>query len=81
MDTIVQWNCRGIKPNKDEISLLIQDYNPIAVCLQETFLKDTDLISFKSYAMYNKCSDNVVRASGGVSILVNSFQAAFLSTG
>ncbi len=71
MDSIIQWNCRGIKPNRDEISLLISDYNPTAICLQETYLKDTDTISFKGYCMYSTFSANAERASGGVSILIN----------
>ena len=39
MDTIIQWNCRGLKSNFDELSLLINNHKPVAVCLQETFLK------------------------------------------
>ncbi len=71
MDTIIQWNCRGIKPNHDELSLLLNEYNPIAVCLQETFLKCNDNISYKSYSLYSHFSDNAEHASGGVSILIN----------
>ncbi len=72
MDSIIQWNCRGIKPNRDELTILLTQHNPIAVCLQETFLKTDDNFSFKSHAIYSKCSDNAERASGGVSILVNA---------
>ena len=25
---IIQWNCRGLKPNLNEIPLLISEYNP-----------------------------------------------------
>ncbi len=53
MDTIVQWNCRGLKHNFNELKLLISTHNPIAICLQETYLKDTDKISFKGYTLYN----------------------------
>ena len=38
--TIIQWNCRGIKANHEELLLLLKKYNPKIVCLQETFLKD-----------------------------------------
>ena len=34
--SVIQW------PNFDELSILIVKHNPLAVCLQETFLKDTD---------------------------------------
>ena len=67
---LIQWNCRGLRPNFDELSLLIQNHNPIAVCLQETFLKDTDNISMRGFNLYHKFYD-AERASGGVSILVN----------
>ena len=36
---ILQWNCRGIGPNYEELLLLLNKYNPKIVCLQETFLK------------------------------------------
>jgi len=35
--SIVQWNCRGLRANFDELQLLIQQYNPAVICLQETF--------------------------------------------
>ena len=69
---IIQWNCRGLKANYDEISLLLQQHNPIALCLQETFLKDTDHVNFRRFSTYNAYSNNVDRASGGVSIVVNA---------
>ena len=36
---IIQWNCRGLKPKFDEISLLLSQQKPSVFCLQETFLK------------------------------------------
>ena len=36
---IIQWDCRGLKPNYNEVSLLISEYNPSVFCFQETFLK------------------------------------------
>ena len=44
---IIQWNCRGLKPNYNEESLLISEYNPSVFCFQETFLKPDDNISLK----------------------------------
>ena len=41
-NTILQWNCRSIKANVEELNLLINKHKPVAVCLQETFLKDSD---------------------------------------
>ena len=38
---ILQWNCRSVKANFEELNLLINERKPVAVCLQETFLKDS----------------------------------------
>ena len=64
-NSVIQWNCR------DELSLLIVKHNPLALCLQETFLKDTDNITVRGFNLYHKCQETENRASGGVSILVN----------
>ena len=29
---IIQWNCRGLKPYYNEVSLLISEYNPSVFC-------------------------------------------------
>ena len=70
-NSVIQWNCRGLRPNFDEISILIVKHNPLAVCLQETFLKDTDNIIVRGFNLYHKCQKTENRASKGVSILVN----------
>ena len=36
--SIIQWNCRGLRPNFTDFRLLCDKYNPIVCCLQETFL-------------------------------------------
>ena len=38
---IRKWNCRGLKANYEETLLLLKDYEPAALCLQETHLKAT----------------------------------------
>ena len=45
---IIQWNCRGFKANYEETLLLLKDYEPAALCLQETHLKDTDTIFIRN---------------------------------
>ena len=44
-------SCRGLKVNY-ELSLLIENHCPVALCLQETPLKETDK-NIKNYIMYN----------------------------
>ena len=35
---IIQWNCQGLKPNYNEIFLLISEYNPSVFCFKTRFL-------------------------------------------
>ena len=68
---IIQWNCRGLKANYGEKLLLLKDYEPAALCLQETHLKDTENVSIRDYNAFHAFSANNERAAGGVSIFVN----------
>ena len=47
MNNIIQWNCRGLKVNFIEITLLVEEFLPVAFCLQETHLKKSDNINLK----------------------------------
>ena len=70
MNSIIQWNCRGLKINLVEISLLIQAFLPVAFCLQETHLKEDDTVNVKNYSLYTTRVRKDERAAGGSSILV-----------
>ena len=72
LNRILQWNCRGLKANYEETLLLLKDYEPAALCLQETHLKDTDNVSIRNYTAFNTFSANNERAAGGVSIFINN---------
>jgi exonuclease III len=69
---ILQWNCRGLRSNFDELQLLIHQYNPVALCLQETMLGDKAL-AIKHFSFYY-CPGSEMNGnhSGGVGILVNN---------
>ena len=71
MTSVIQWNCRGLRANLDEVQLLINQIKPIALCLQETMQNDNSNINVGNYSHFScnaKTSDG--RACGGVSILV-----------
>ena len=36
--SIIQWNCRGLRANYNEILILMSLFSPSVICLQETFL-------------------------------------------
>ena len=69
---IIQLNCGGWKPNYNEVSLLISEYNPSVFCFQETFLKPGDNISLNGFNIYNYDYTDCLRPSGGASIFVKS---------
>ena len=70
--SIIQWNCRGLKPKFEEISLLITSQKPSIFCLQETFLKPEDKLTFKGFTSYNYIRTDCQRASGGSTILIKN---------
>ena len=72
MGTILQWNCRGLMNNHHELCLLSQQYNPVAMCLQETHIADVSKISFKGYTSYHKVDNSHDRAAGGSSVLIRN---------
>ena len=37
-NVILQWNCRGLKDKREELELLISQFSPAVICLQETLL-------------------------------------------
>ena len=69
---LIQWNCRGLKTNFNELKLLFQKHNPLIFALQETHLKESDNITFRSYELYNAFSpvEDNDRAKGGSSLLI-----------
>ena len=69
--TILQWNCRGIKPNRNELSYMSSKYNIAIFCLQETFLKQPANFELKGYTSYHQICESITRAKGGVSLLVD----------
>ena len=72
-NSFIQWNCRGFRNKLEEIQLFIKNYNPIAICLQETLLKDNESLSIKNYTTYNYTPPIANgKVSGGVCILVRN---------
>ena len=65
-NTIIQWNCRGIKANHEELLLLLKRYYPKIVCLQETFLKDINHLQIKIFShiiTYTKMDKELLEVS------------------
>ena len=68
---ILQWNCRGLRSNRENLELLMNQYSPLAICLQETKLGLAITPTFKYYSTYY---NNTESGQGGVALMVkNSF--------
>lgn len=68
---LLQWNCRGLKANLADLDILIQNFTPAVISLQETLQSDQNLINLRNYAHYYK--NNIKsdgRPGGGVSIFI-----------
>ena len=70
--SILQWNCRGFRPNFEEITNLISNFRPYLLASQETHFKDTDNVNIREFDHYFKtCASKVDgSATGGCSIFV-----------
>lgn len=65
--SILQWNCNGLIHKLSELKILCQQFNPIAIAIQETRLKDSDTLNIPHFNIYKKNSIHI-RASRGVAL-------------
>lgn len=70
-DTIIQWNCRGLKANFTELQRLTSTLQPAAICLQETLIPVPSPINLKGFTIYSTPGPTSQRPTGGTAILVN----------
>ena len=70
MDHIISWNLNSASRKFAFIQLLLQKYNPIALCLQETKLQPKNNFSLKNYNVYRYDEILDGNAKGGVLIAV-----------
>jgi len=75
----------GLQAKREELSLLLSQYDPTAVCIQETLLHSNKTASFKNYSYYGiPAVENNGSLHGGVAILVKnttSHQQLHINTG
>ena len=73
MASIIQWNIRGLQANREELSMLLSDFDPTLVYLQETYHRSDKLANFSNYSFYCRTADEVNGIlHGGVGILVKN---------
>ena len=80
-NSIIQWNCRRIRANFEELQLLLEKYNPKVVCLQETFIKENNQININNYQAYNHLniinSNKLCTLNNKSSTYLNSFTGSY----
>ena len=52
MSSIIQWNIRGLQANREELTMLLLDFDPTLVCLQETYHRSDKTASEKCVAKH-----------------------------
>jgi hypothetical protein len=76
MAAILQWNCRGVFANYEELTLLIRDHLPLSVCLQDLILGDKSYIPTpRDYSAYISTNLSPHRRGGAGLLLHNSVQS------
>ena len=70
MFDILQWNCRGLRTRAEQLKVLINEYNPSIICLQETKLGHEAYNPGLNYKIYNSPPPIGERAKGGAAIIV-----------
>lgn len=61
-----------INTSKQELSILLKEENPVAICLQETMCKDERQSKINGYQTVHKKRNAGARAAGGVLIGINN---------
>ena len=71
MHFTLQWNCRGLRANYQDLQTLIRWRTPLFIGLQETKLAPGITCSIKGYSVYRKDADSQTIAHGGVLLAVH----------
>lgn len=67
---VLQWNCRGLFANYDDVTELLEEHRPIAFGLQETHLKDTHSNVLRHFQVFRKDRVDSLHISGGSAVVV-----------
>ena len=68
---ILQWNCRGIKSNYQDLQTVLRWRNSIVICLQETKLAPDTPCAIKGYAVFREDVRSDTISHGGVLLAVH----------
>ena len=71
MASLIQWNCRGLRANFNELLLMMQNENPVAFALQELAISDSYSFQNRQYSLFSSLPiPSGTRPHGDAGILV-----------
>lgn len=71
-NTIIQWNCNGLKNNLSELQIIRSNLLPVILALQETHLKPDEPFRLRGYRCFRKDVQPLQRAQGGVALFIRN---------
>lgn len=69
---LIQWNCNRFYSHIEEVKLILNSPNPIALCIQETRFHSLHIPKCTGYIPYYKHCESNSNASGGVAIFLRN---------
>ena len=69
---IISWNCNGVYQHLEDLYLLLSLYNPSVLCLQESHLKNNQLLNISSYKIIKSVPPDNYWTCGGVASAVHN---------
>ena len=74
---LIQWNCRGLKANINELHLLRASLCLSVICIQETILKPYGSLNIRGCTLYIHIHQAGDMATSGSSIIMNILFTGF----
>lgn len=68
---ILQWNCKGLRARTEDLKVLMHEFNPGIICLQETMLGNSPYNPGLNYSIFKSYPPTGDRAHGGAAIIIN----------
>lgn len=70
---IIQWNINGFYRRLENIKVIINKFNPICLCIQETNFSNDHCAQIRGYCNFHKNRNHSRIASGGVAIFALAY--------
>lgn len=70
--TVISWNCNGFFHHLPDLQILIKEYSPKVIALQETYIPPNREVRLRNYNIFNLPSPQNGRSNGGVLLAVRS---------